>query len=103
MSEVHFSLVICGTSNTYWVVYAFDKTRFEDDGEESLSDRIFCGGSSIDPIASCLSADDVDANLLIWDLREYFLNVVSSRLCHAADSWEALLRAIERRIKDHVS
>jgi hypothetical protein len=55
----------------------------------------------VDPICSG-GLDDVDSELPIWDPREYFLNVVTTRVGLAADSWEALLRAIERRVKHYV-
>ncbi|KAE9369078.1 hypothetical protein N431DRAFT_345415 [Stipitochalara longipes BDJ] len=99
MSEAHFSFVICGIREGRWAGYAFDDT--ESDGDD-LQDKILCGGLHVDPIGSCLSVDDVDAELPIWNPREYFLDVVARRVARAADFWEALLRAIERRITDHV-
>ncbi|PMD29322.1 hypothetical protein L207DRAFT_593560 [Hyaloscypha variabilis F] len=97
MSEVQFSFVICGIHDRRWSAYAFDNTESADG--DDLQDKIFCGGGHWDPIGSCLSVDDVQAELPIWNPREYFLNVVARRLGLAADSWETLLRAIERRIK----
>jgi len=98
MSEEHFSFVICGIREKRWGAYAFDT-----DSGYDLHDKIDCGGQHLDPIGSCLSVDDVDAELPIWNPREYFLNVVARRVTRAADAWEGLLRAIERRIKNHVS
>jgi len=98
MSEGHFSFVIYGISERRWGAYAFDDTEPD---EEDLQDKISCGGRHWDPIGSCLE-DDIDAELPIWNPREYFLNVVARRVALGAHYWEGLLRAIERRIKNHV-
>jgi hypothetical protein len=100
MFEAHFSLVICGSHESRWVGYALDNTEF--DGEE-LHDKIFpCEGVHPDPIASCLNDSGLDADLPIWNPREYFLFAVSNRITRAAIEWDALLRAIERRINQYV-
>jgi hypothetical protein len=84
MSEAHFSFVVCGWRENRWVAYAFDNTE---PGDEGSYDRLFYG----------------DAEPPIWDPREYFLTVVEARVIRAADSWEALVRGIERRITKYVS
>jgi len=100
MSEEQFSFVICGVHEGRWAGYAFDDTKSD---EEDLEDKIYGGGLHVDPIASCRVDDVVDAECPIWDPREYFLNVVTRRVLSAVDSWEALLRAMERRIDHYVS
>lgn len=98
MTNEHFSFVIYGDRENRWAGYAFDDTK--SDGDD-LQDKIYCEGLHVDPICSG-GLDDVDSELPIWDPREYFLNVVTTRVGLAADSWEALLRAIERRVKHYV-
>lgn len=98
MFEAHFSFVICGSHEKRWAAYSFDDTEFDD---EDLYDKIFpCEGVHADPIAS---DDDTDAERPIWDAREYFLKIVSSRVRRATDSWDELLRPIERSIQEYVS
>jgi hypothetical protein len=101
MFEAHFSFIICGSQESRWAAYAFDDTEFVE--EEDLYEKIFCGGGQWDPIASCLSGNDVDANLPIWNSREYFLSIVARRMAQAAKSWDALLRTINCRIDQYVS
>jgi hypothetical protein len=98
MFEAHFSFVICGSHERRWTAYAFDDTEF--DGED-LYEKIFPhNGFHSDPI---VSDGDTDAELPIWDAREYFLRTVSSRVASAADSWDELLRQIEHSIQKYVS
>jgi len=100
MFEAHFSFVVCGWRENRWVAHAFDNT--EPNGED-LADRIICDGLHCDPIASTYWDDILDAEVPIWNPREYFLTVVEARVVQAADSWEALLMKIERRITGYVS
>lgn len=101
MFEAHFSFVICGSHESRWAAYAFDDTEFV--AGEDLYEKIFCDGFQWDPIASCLPVDDLDADLPIWNSREYFLNIVARRMARAAKSWDALLRTIDCRIDQYVS
>jgi hypothetical protein len=100
MFEGHFSFAICGLCDNRWVAYAFDDTESH---HEDLSKRLFFGGVHWDPIASGRGNDIVPAEFPIWNPRDYFLNILVRRLCEAVDSWEALVRAIERRVMDYVS
>ena len=103
MYEAHFSFVVIGShQDGRWAGYAFDDTEFD---EEDLYEKISpCEGFNADPIASdLLSDDDIDADMPIWNSREYFLNTVARRMAQAADSWGAVVRAIEKGIKEYVS
>jgi hypothetical protein len=94
--EAHFSFVVCGWRENRWVAYAFDNTE---PGDEGSYDRLFYGDDEV-------SYDRIFygyAEHPIWDPREYFLTVVEARVIRAADSWEALVRGIERRITKYVS
>lgn len=95
--EAHISVVICGSDAECWTAYAFDDGDF--DGE-NLYDAIYpYKGIHADPIAS---DGDVDAERPIWDPREYFLTVVAARMARVAEEWEALVRLIERSIREYV-
>jgi hypothetical protein len=98
MYEAHFSFVIYGSHEHRWAAYAFDDNDVD---TEEVYDKIFpCDGMHQDPIAS---NNDTDAELPIWDPREYFLKILAPRVAGIADSWETLLRLIERRIEEYVS
>jgi hypothetical protein len=102
MFESRFSVVICGSSEKQWAVYAFDDTYSDgDDLEEKMSGAFQTFHA--DPIVSCLGGDDVDADLPIWDPRRYFLLSVANRITGAANGWMTLMRTVERSIKDYVS
>jgi hypothetical protein len=100
--EAHFTLVICGTHEGQWDAYAFDDNEFE--GEDLCEKLSVCEVFHPDPIASCLLSDnDTDADLPIWNPREYFLKVVANRTAAASEAWDSLIRATERSIRKHVS
>lgn len=103
MFESRFSVVICGSSEKQWAVYAFDDT--ESDGDDLYEKMI--GASPplhVDPIVSCLDGDEpIDADLPIWNPRRYFLLAVANRITRAANGWMTLMTTVERSIKDYVS
>jgi hypothetical protein len=97
--EANFSFAVCGGRENRWVAYAFDDTESDhEDLSEEFDDDFNC-----DPIASKGLVNTLPAEPPIWDPREYFLTVVARRVCQAADSWESLIRAIDRKVKDYVS
>lgn len=97
MFEAQFSLVICGSHEARWVAYAFDDTEVD---EEDLCDRIsVCDGFHPDPILD----DETDADCPIWNPREYFLRTLANRITRGTNSWDALVRAIDRSIGEYVS
>jgi hypothetical protein len=102
MFESRFSIVICGSSEKQWAVYAFDDTY--SDGDDLYEKMI--GNVQLfqaDPIVSCLGGDDVEANLPIWNPRRYFLRAVANRITGAANAWMTFMRTVERSIKGYVS
>jgi hypothetical protein len=102
MFEARFSVVICGSQEGRWTAYAFDDTEF--DGED-LYEKMMgnCQPFHADPIASCIWGDDVNADIPIWNPREYFLIVVANRIARAANDWESLVGPVERSIREYVS
>jgi len=104
MYEAQISLVICGPDEQHWDAYAFVDRYF--DGEGLEEDDFSYDGLQEDPIASDLEIDTnlplVDANLPIWNPREYFLNIVEIRMAQVLKEWEHLVRKVERGVKDYV-
>jgi hypothetical protein len=97
MLEAHISFVICGSDDHRWVAYGFDDTDFEG---EDLDDKICpCEGFRPDPFSS---DGEVDADIPIWNPREYFVMILDNRMAQALTEWESLVRAVERSIKEYV-
>jgi hypothetical protein len=95
--ESHFSFILCGTDNGRWVGISFVDKRFGD--EDELEDDISPSeGVHMDPIAM----GKLDADIPIWDPREYFLNILNLRLLEALKRWRFLVRTIEGCIKRYV-
>ncbi|KAF2493443.1 kinase-like protein [Lophium mytilinum] len=92
-----FSLMICGSDNQRWIAYAFEDRDSEDEAieEDDCSYEVIQEDSII--------ADGTDANLPIWDPREYFLLTVERRGKNILEKWETLISAVESRINDYRS
>ena len=94
MHQSHISLVMYGLSDRRWVAYAFDKNTFDD---KDLEDEIYSYEKfHEDPIAK------VDADLPIWDPREYFLLIFKTRMYQVLKEWRNLIRWIERSVDGYV-
>jgi hypothetical protein len=94
--EAQISFVICGSDNRRWVGYGFVDTEFD---RENLADHdLSYVGKHEDPIAF----GELDANLPIWDPREYFLMVLQIRMAQVLKEWECLIRTVERSINQYV-
>ena len=94
--EAQISFALCGPDDGRWVGYAFVDTEF--DGEDLTEDNFSYEGIHEDPIA----LDKMDANLPIWDPREYFLMIVEIRMAQVMKEWEYLVRTVERSITRYV-
>ena len=95
--EAQISFVICGSDDGRWVGYAFVDTNFDSEG---LGDQVFpYEGVHEDLIAS---DGELDANLPIWNPREYFLMICEIRIAQVLKEWEFLVRTVERSIKQYV-
>jgi hypothetical protein len=98
------SLAIHGSDDRRWVAFAFVDRDFdcEDLEEENCCYR----GAQDDPIALDGEQDPnypvVDANMPIWDPREYFLRIFEIRMAKVLREWENVVRvvgvAIERNV-----
>ena len=94
MHQSHISFVMYGLSDRRWVAYAFDKNTFDD---KDLEDDIYPYEKfQEDPIAK------VDADLPIWDPREYFLLIFKTRMYQVLKEWRNLIRGLERSIEGYV-
>lgn len=95
MHSAHFSLVIHGQNNARWLAYSFENKHFDERFEDDVQyDCYSYDGPMIheDPI---VSDGTVDANLPIWDPREYFLRVFKARMSQIVRYWELLVWYIE--------
>jgi hypothetical protein len=100
MLETHISVVINGSDHSRWDAWAF----VDDDEDELDREALFEYGLYLDPIASCDSNLLVrDANLPIWDAKDYFLTILEGRIATVLKWWEYLVQAIEHSIKEYVS
>jgi hypothetical protein len=83
----HFSLTVCGTDNSRWTAYALETKSFDPDrGDEfRLPERR----------SDEISMGQLDADKVIWDPREYFLNICQIRAEHMLKETRELVRVIE--------
>jgi hypothetical protein len=99
------SIITCGSDNLRWVTYAFIDRDVE--GGELDEDDCPYDGVQPDPIASDGRLDEglevLNANLPIWDAREYFLTIWKSRMTKLLKEWENLVWWVERSINEYVS
>jgi hypothetical protein len=93
LRETQISFVISGSDNSRWTAYAFVDTDFDDDLEDESD-----GAFSTDLLAS----NALDANLPIWDPREYFLRVFSIRITEVRRQWDSLIRKVGRSMGRYV-
>ncbi|KAH8588290.1 hypothetical protein B0O99DRAFT_693577 [Bisporella sp. PMI_857] len=91
--EAQISVVICGSDNRRWVGYGFVDKKFDDEDMGDAQEE----GILDDPIASDYGR--IDANLPLWDPREYFLSIFEIRIDQVLKEWEFLVRTVERSIK----
>ncbi|KAF2489385.1 hypothetical protein BU16DRAFT_180672 [Lophium mytilinum] len=92
-----FSLVICGSENRRWIGYAFVDQHIDDEDleEEDCSYEEF----QEDPILS----DGSDANLPIWDPREYFLMTLEIHVRKILGEWENAVYTVKGKINEYQS
>jgi hypothetical protein len=125
VQKSHVSVVICGQDNLQWVGYAFkngaddeedqsdasetDRDEYRDqesdeDGNEDGGGREDedGGGFQADLFASEDSYRVLDANIPIYDAREYWLCVVDLRLSSIVAKWEYVVYKVEQGVKNHV-
>jgi hypothetical protein len=95
--EAQISIVLCGSANTRWVVYAFVDRYCE---AEELVNELSSEGFHVDPIAG---SEALDADLPVWNPREYFLIVVVFRLAQILREWQNVVRRLESSIKKYAS
>jgi len=99
-------MVIHGYSNRNWEVHSFEINDFDQDDQddedpeeedpEDLEDEDF----QDDPNASYKG--EVEANIPIWDPRQYFLRIFNVRSNHTLLSSRHLVQWLERSIENYV-
>ncbi|OCK74043.1 hypothetical protein K432DRAFT_311503 [Lepidopterella palustris CBS 459.81] len=98
MYEAHISFVIYGSDERRWVAYAFVDTAFNEANLEN-EEEFPHGAIQEDPIAS---NGKLDANLPVWNPREYFLMIFNIRIAQVLKESQYLVQAVERSIKQYV-
>ncbi|ORY16285.1 hypothetical protein BCR34DRAFT_557542 [Clohesyomyces aquaticus] len=95
--HTQFSLVVTGKDNSSWIAYAFASTgNEEDDLDGRCEEFLYDGQFHSDPI---FEDGSTDANLPIWDPREYFLRAVENRLNRISSEWSLLIDVLEKSVK----
>jgi hypothetical protein len=118
LQKSHVSIVICGSDNLHWVGYAFtnsadneeenesygSETDEDGDGDEGGDEDEDEDGSvfQCDLFASDDSYRVIDANIPIYDAREYWLCVVHLRIGFVVRKWEYVVLEVEQSVRDHV-
>jgi hypothetical protein len=91
------SFSMCGSDNRHWVGYFFEDIEPED---EDFPDLNFdYEGVHDDPISL---GHGPDANIPIWNLREYFLIELELRIAKLLTEWESVVRTVQRSILRYV-
>ncbi|KAF2176999.1 hypothetical protein K469DRAFT_382413 [Zopfia rhizophila CBS 207.26] len=98
--DAQVSVVICGVDDSRWVTYAFVDNQVDDADLEDENDSYEEGQVYRDKIASDHN-HEINANQPIGNPREYFLIVLESKVGIALQSWEHLVRHVERAINRH--
>jgi hypothetical protein len=86
------SVAICGTNAKQYIVYGFEDTHFDPDREFG-KDEFSLTGIHVDQISN--SKGDIDANLPIWNSREYLLATLVHRVKQVHKEWDLLVRTLE--------
>ena len=92
--EAQASCVVTGLSNSTWTACYFVDTYFDDTND--MED--WCEDIYLDP----LLCNKYDANLPIWNPREYFLLCLQQRLHSIKEEWLRVIYNLRREIEDYV-
>jgi len=101
--DVRFSLLICGADHVDWTAFAFFESTASSDMEDACGDDY---DFEADPIASPNGDDPrsgfVDANIPIYDPREYYLRVMENRLRTGVKKCQNTISWMERQFEEYV-
>lgn len=95
--EAQISFIIVGSDNHRWSGYCF---AFDE--EENLLDEDPHAIVKEDPISWDGKKCRYDANIPIWDPRQYFLAVFECRMAQVLAEFDPLIRMIAKNIKQYV-
>lgn len=90
MHKTQFSLTICGTDNARWIAYALEDAKHDEDREVGENEHV--PGWRSDQI----SLGQLNADIPLWDSREYFLTVCLIRVKQVTQETCNLVRTIEK-------
>lgn len=97
ISRAHFSFVVYGLSERRWDAYAFEENGFD---EKDLIDDVYpYEGFHVDPI---VGDGSVDANLPLWNPREYYLRIINAKIGVALKETEKAVEWVEHKIASNV-
>jgi len=94
LCRAHFSLVIFGLSDKLWDGYALDKNYLDSKDSENGECQFHA-----DPI----SLDELDADMPLWNQRQYFLAVFARQIHRAHEELRKVLEWVEVNIRSYVS
>jgi hypothetical protein len=100
MQKAIFSLTICGSDDRHYSAYVFVDREFNED--EDMDEDFSYTNFQQDPIASDGGGDVIDANLPVWDPREYFLVIFQLRIAMVLKEWKGFAQTITRSIDCYV-
>lgn len=95
------SVTICGTSETSYIVYCFHDNEFDEDRE--LGEYEPSMGDFIPDQIFNAKEDLQDANMPIWNPREYFLMTLASRIKQVVEEWTRLIQTIDTAFGEFIS
>ncbi|ORY01190.1 hypothetical protein BCR34DRAFT_592345 [Clohesyomyces aquaticus] len=112
LQEAHVSLSIIGVDHHRWACYCFadtdigsacpDDQSHEDEQEET--DAAEEEEMKEDPVVSDGQGDEVpEADMPVWDPRDYFLRVVDVRMKQILREWENVVHVVDEGVEDWIA
>lgn len=91
IEQAQISVVLCGTTERRYTVYSFEDNDVDEDREMG-DDEFSEDGVQVDQV---VKGDIVDANLPLWNPREYFMVVLFERVKQVNLEWANVVQIIE--------
>lgn len=94
LEQAQISVVLCGTSERRYTVYCFEDNDLDEDremGDDEFSEE----GVQVDQVVKGDTENVVDANLPMWNPREYFLVILFERVKQINVEWAQIVQIID--------
>lgn len=98
--EAQVSVAVTGFDDSVWTAYGIVDTYFGTKESIRRYDRFTTGHSSGRP--DPLAAGQINADVPIWNPREYFLRVFEIRIIQISREWDFILDRVEDAVKQYV-